>query len=402
MSRQSAALKIPEFVSMLALMVSIVALSIDAMLPAMAEIGADLGLSNPNSVQLVVSIMFLGLAVGQVFAGPLSDSYGRKPVIYGGYLIFGFGCVLSMLAESFAIMLAGRFLQGLGASAPRIVSVALVRDGYEGSAMARIMSIVAAIFIFVPTIAPAIGQAVLLLMNWRAIFALLLVTALFGFMWFAVRQPETLPPQARRPFSLPDIMAGALEVMQHRAVMGYTMVMGVTLGAFIGYLSSAQQVFQGVFGTGQWFVVYFGAASLAIGSASVFNARLVVGRGMSYMTTGALVAVSAASLCYLPLVVLFSGVPPLWTFMVWLLLSMFCHGVVGGNLNAMAMESIGHLAGLGAAVVGTVSALIALPVGWSIGAVFDGTVAPLVLGFAATGLLSVFLIRWTEHQPAPA
>ena len=384
---------------MLALMVSIVALSIDAMLPAMAEIGADLGLSNPNSVQLVVSTMFLGLAVGQVFAGPLSDSYGRKPVIYCGYVIFVLGCLLSMLAENFAIMLAGRFLQGLGAAAPRIVSVALVRDGYEGSAMARIMSIVAAIFIFVPTIAPAIGQAVLLVMNWRAIFALLLVTALVGFAWFAVRQPETLSPDLRRPFSLPAIAVGAMEVMRHRTVVGYTMVLGVMLGAFIGYLSSAQQVFQGVFGTGQWFVVYFGAASLAIGAASVFNARLVVVRGMSYMTIRALVAVSVASLSYLPLIVLAAGVPPLWTFMTWLLISMFCHGILFGNLNAMAMESIGHLAGLGAAVIGTVSALIALPVGWSIGAAFDDTVAPLVVGFAATGVLSVILLRWAERQP---
>ena len=184
--------------------------------------------------------------------------------------------------------------------------------------------------------------------------------------------------------------------------MGYTMVLGVMLGAFIGYLSSAQQVFQGVFGTGQSFVLYFGAASLAIGAASVFNARLVVGRGMSYMTTRALVAVTAVSLCYLPAVILAGGVPPLWTFMAWLLVCMFCHGILFGNLNAMAMEVIGHLAGLGAAVVGTFSALIALPVGWSIGAAFDDTIAPLVVGFAVTGALSVYLIRWTERQPNTA
>jgi DHA1 family bicyclomycin/chloramphenicol resistance-like MFS transporter len=370
-SHRSAPLKIPEFVSMLALMGSIVALSIDAMLPALAAIGGDLGLDNPNDAQLVVSVMFLGLAVGQVFAGPLSDSFGRKPVIYVGYLIFVFGCVLSMLAESFAIMLAGRFLQGLGASAPRIVSVALVRDGYEGSAMARIMSIVAAIFIFVPTIAPAIGQAVLLVLHWRAIFALLLVTALVAFVWFAIRQPETLALEARRPFSLSDIAAGTRDVLGHRQVIGYTIALGIMLGAFIGYLSSAQQVFQVAFSTGQWFVFYFGVASLAIGSASVFNARVVVRKGMSYMTSRAL------------------------------LLSMFCHGILFGNFNSLAMEPIGHIAGLGAAVVGSLSTLIALPLGWSIGAAFDGTLQPLVAGFAITGTLGILVTRWTEKRLEP-
>jgi DHA1 family bicyclomycin/chloramphenicol resistance-like MFS transporter len=395
-------LKIPEFVSLLALMGSIVALSIDAMLPALAEIGGDLALHNPNDAQLIVSVMFLGVAVGQVFAGPLSDSFGRKPVIYIGYIIFILGCVLSMLADSFAVMLAGRFLQGLGASAPRIVSVALVRDGYEGSAMARIMSIVAAIFIFVPIIAPAIGQAVLLFLHWRAIFALLLVTALLAFVWFAVRQPETLAPEARRPFALSDIATGTRDVLGRRQVLGYTIALGIMLGAFIGYLSSAQQVFQVVFSTGNWFAFYFGVASLAIGSASVFNARLVVRKGMPYMTSRALVVVTVVSALYFPVVVLCDGVPPLWSFMVWLLLGMFCHGILFGNFNSLAMEPIGHVAGLGAAVVGSLSTLIALPLGWSIGAAFDGTLQPLVAGFAMTGTLGIVVTRWTERTPVAA
>ena len=402
MSKRAAPLKIPEFVCLLALMGSIVALSIDAVLPALAEIGGDLALDNPNDAQLIVSIMFLGLAVGQVFAGPLSDSFGRKPVIYVGYIIFILGCVLSMLAESFAVMLAGRFLQGLGASAPRTVSVALVRDGYEGSAMARIMSIVAAIFIFVPTIAPAIGQAVLLFLHWRAIFALLLVTALVAFAWFAVRQPETLVPEARRPFALSDIATGTRDVLGRRQVLGYTIALGIMLGAFIGYLSSAQQVFQVVFSKGNWFAFYFGVASLAIGSASVFNARVVVRKGMSYMTSRALVVVTVVSALYLPVVVLCDGVPPLWSFMVWLLLSMFCHGILFGNFNSLAMEPIGHIAGLGAAVVGSLSTLIALPLGWSIGAAFDGTLQPLVAGFAMTGTLAIVVTRWTERTPVAA
>ena len=201
-------LGMPEFVTMLAMMISILALSIDVMLPVLDRIGAELGVVDVNDTQLIVSGMFLGFAAGQIIAGPLSDSFGRKPVIYGGYAVFIAGCVMSMTAASFEIMLAGRVLQGLGAAAPRIVSLALVRDGYEGRAMARIMSIVMGAFILVPAIAPSIGEAILLVSGWRAIFALLLVMALIATVWFAARQPETLPATQRRKFSLANIAGG--------------------------------------------------------------------------------------------------------------------------------------------------------------------------------------------------
>ena len=193
MKAPTKALSIPEFVTLLAAMISILALSIDAMLPALDQIGTDLGVSDANDTQLIVSGMFLGFAAGQIAAGPLSDSFGRKPVIYVGYVIFIAGCIMSMTATVFEVMLAGRVLQGLGAAAPRIVSLALVRDGYEGRAMARIMSIVMAIFILVPAIAPSVGEAVLLVADWRAIFGLLLLMAIIASVWFAARQPEARP-----------------------------------------------------------------------------------------------------------------------------------------------------------------------------------------------------------------
>jgi DHA1 family bicyclomycin/chloramphenicol resistance-like MFS transporter len=189
---------IGEFVARTALMISLVALSIDAMLPALQEIGADLGVQHENDAQLVISALFLGLAVGMLVYGPISDSTGRKLPIYVGYSLFVLGCLLSATATSFPMMLAGRFLQGLGAAGPRIVMVALVRDGYEGRAMARIMSLVMAVFILVPALAPAIGQGILLVAHWRAIFGVLLGLALVSTIWFAYRQPESLTP-ARRP-----------------------------------------------------------------------------------------------------------------------------------------------------------------------------------------------------------
>lgn len=390
-------LSVPEFVTLLAMMTSILALSIDAILPALGDIARELELANDNDAQLVVSAMFLGFAIGQIIAGPLADSFGRKPIIYVGYVVFILGCILSLFASNFAVMLLGRVLQGLGAAAPRIVGIALVRDCYEGRAMAQIMSIVMAIFILVPAIAPAIGQGILLFATWRAIFLLLLVMAVIAFLWFMLRQPETLPKEAQRPFSFEAIARGIREIAGYRAVTGYTLAAGVVFGAFLGYLNSAQQVFQTAYDTGQWFAVYFGGAALSIGAASVFNSRYVMQLGMRYLTWWSLIVLTTASFVFAQVVFAFGGVPPLWLFMVWLLTAFFGIGILFGNLNALAMEPIGHMAGLGAAAIGSVSTFISLPLGWAIGASFNGTVTPLVLGFAVLGAASLAVMLWTER-----
>ncbi|MCK5621972.1 MAG: MFS transporter, partial [Alphaproteobacteria bacterium] len=207
---------IGEFVARTALMISLVALSIDAMLPALQEIGADLGVQRDNNAQLAISALFLGLAVGQMIYGPISDSTGRKPPIYFGFALFILGCLLSATATSFPIMLAGRFLQGLGAAGPRIVMIALVRDQYAGRAMARIMSLVMAVFILVPALAPGIGQGILLVAHWRAIFVVFLALALVSLVWFALRQPETLTAGLRAPFSVLRIARAIHETCTHR------------------------------------------------------------------------------------------------------------------------------------------------------------------------------------------
>ncbi len=391
-------LSMPEFVSLLAFMISILALSIDAMLPALGLIAVDLQLDDPNQAQLVITAMFLGFAIGQIVAGPLSDCYGRKPVIYGGYVIFILGCLLSMISVSFETMLVGRVMQGLGAAAPRIVGIALVRDGYEGRAMARIMSIVMAIFILVPAIAPAVGQLILLVAPWRAIFAMLLCVALLAFFWFALRQPETLALEKRRVFSFKALFAGIAEALSYRAMAGYTFASGIVFGAFVGYLSSAQQLFQTTYGVGEWFALYFGVAALAIGASSIFNSRLVVRMGMRYMTWRGLMGLTFVSILFAGLVVAFDGIPPLWTFMVWLLLTFFCIGILFGNFSALAMEPVGHMAGLGAAITGSLSTFISLPLGWAVGAAYDGTLYSITFGFLILGTLSIAVMWWTERS----
>ena len=399
MTPRSKPLPFVEFVILLATMVSIVALATDVMLPALAIMGRDLGVADPNDTQLVISSLFLGFAAGQVVAGPVSDSIGRKPVIYVGYLVFIAGCLLSVFATSLSVMLAGRVLQGLGAACPRIVTIALVRDGYQGRAMARIMSIVMAVFIIVPAIAPAVGQGVIAVAGWRATFVLLLGLSIISFVWFAARQPETLPRGARRAFSLANIVAGTKEACRHRVAVGYTLGAGCVFGAFLGYLSTAQQIFQISFGAGPLFPLYFGVAALAFGAASMLNSKLVMRYGMRFLTWRSLIGATAVSAGFLVPVAMTGGVPPLWLFMVWLLANFFCIGIMYGNFNALAMEPLGHMAGLGAAMIGSTSTFIALPLGWAVGQSFDGGVFPLVAGFALLGLAALVAMVWAERQP---
>jgi DHA1 family bicyclomycin/chloramphenicol resistance-like MFS transporter len=396
MRRPKKAISFVEFVALMAMMTALPAMSIDAMLPALLEIGLDLGVERANDGQLVISLLFLGMAVGQMFYGPLSDSIGRKPTIYIGFGLYAGGCLLSMLTASFQVMLVGRILQGWGIAAPRVVIVSMVRDQYSGRAMARVMSFVMAVFILVPVVAPAFGQTVLLVAHWRAIFGIYLLLALVIGAWFAWRQPETLLPNRRIPFSLVRIGRAIREVVALRTAFGYTVTAGLVSGAFVGYLNSAQQVFQEQYGLGQLFPLYFAILALSLGSASMVNARLVLRFGMRALSFRALQSNIALSVIVLGIAVIMAGRPPLWLLTFYFLLTFFGVGILFGNLNALAMEPLGHIAGVGAAVVGSLSTFISLLLGTLIGQSYNGTVLPLVGGFAILSITAMGVMRWVE------
>lgn len=310
--------------------------------------------------------------------------------------MFVLGCLLSVAATSFPVMLAGRFLQGLGAAGPRIVMIALVRDGYEGRAMARIMSLVMAVFILVPALAPGIGQGILLVAHWRGIFVVLLALALVSLVWFAYRQPETLAANRRAPFSMLRIGRAIHETCTHRTSFGYTIAAGLIFGAFIGFLNSAQQIFQGQYGLGKLFPLYFAVLALSIGGASLVNARLVVRFGMRRLSGLALTVLSGLSLVFFAVAWSAAGNPPLWALMAYLMAAFFCIGILFGNFNALAMDPLGHIAGVAASVVGSLTTFISLLLGLAIGLAYDGTVLPLAGGFAALGIASIAVMRFVE------
>ena len=385
-----------EFVIIISMMMALTALSIDAMLPALGQIGKELNVANPNSRQLIVSLIFFGLAIGQLFFGPLSDSIGRKRAIYIGYVIFVFGAFISLLSTSFLIMLLGRTLQGVGVSAPRAVSMALVRDRYEGRKMARVMSFASTVFILIPMIAPSIGQGVLSVAGWRSIFGMLIAFAFITLLGFAIRIPETLPLEKRTPFSLKRIANSVIEILKTRSALGYTITIGLVQGAFLGYLNSSQQIFQEQYALGERFPLYFSTVALSLGLASLLNARFVMLYGMRALVRWALGLILGLGSLFFFIALAMGGLPPLWLLMAYLMISFFGVGILFGNVNALAMQPLGHLAGLGAALVGSLSTLISMLLGMLIGQSYDETILPLVIGLTVLSGMAIFANRWAS------
>lgn len=396
--RAGPTLPFAEFVALMAAMMALIALAIDAILPALGEIGTDLRVASANDTQLLISLIFIGMALGQLIYGPLSDSVGRKPAVLIGMGIFVLGCLLSALATDFETMLLGRLLQGIGVGAPRTISIALVRDLYQGAAMARVVSFTMTVFIMVPMIAPALGQGILWVADWRAIFMVILALGVMLLLWFMLRQPETLPPERRLPFSLRQVGLGMREIFSNRIALGYTLASGIVFGAFLAYLSTVQQVFQQQYALGDGFALVFAGLSLAIGAASYVNARLVMRLGMQRMSRQALLVICGSSIAFFVLAHGADGHPPLWWLLSYYSLVLFCTGILFGNMNALAMEPLGHIAGIGAAVVGSLSTLISAPLGIGIARAYAGGVEPLVLGYAGCGVVALLVMGWAEGK----
>jgi MFS transporter, DHA1 family, multidrug resistance protein len=385
-----------EFVALVAILMAIMAMSIDSMLPAMGIIATELGAPEPNDRQLILSMLFGGLTIGLLFYGPLSDAIGRRRALVLGLVLFVAGSLLCALATSFPMLLAGRLLQGFGAAGPRIVSVAMVRDLHQGRAMARIMSIAMSIFILVPVFAPAIGQGVLLVGSWRVIFAGLAVMGLIAFIWFVARQPETLSEHRRKPFTPGGLWRAVVEVAKNRVTLGYIFATGCIFGAFVGYLNSTQQIFAEAYGLGAAFPLYFGSLALAFGGASLLNAQLVMKFGMQYLSMRAGVALSVIAVALMVTELALGGLPPLWLFMGACGAIFFCAAILFGNYNALAMEPMGHIAGSASAIIGTATTGLSLLIGTVIGQAYDGTALPVAIGFAVMGMGAVAAQAWAE------
>ena len=384
-------LPLPEFIALLAMMFAMTAFSIDAMLPAMPEIAAELSPEAPNKAQLIITSFVFGMGLGTFLTGPLSDALGRRRVIIGGVVLYCFGAALAWAAPTLELVLAARVLQGLGVAGPRVAAMALVRDLYSGRQMARIVSFTMMIFTLVPAVAPLLGSFIIAGFGWRGIFPAFVVFALIATTWFWARQAETLPVRSRRPLRFGTLIAAVKEILTHRLVLMVIAVMTLAFASLFGVLSSTQQVFDQRFGLAESFPRWFAVIALVSGLASVLNARLVVRLGMRWMVTttfafqtvnsGILVLVFAMG--WLPESVTF------WAYLYWTITVFFMAGLTIGNLNALALEPMGHIAGTAASLVTALATVLSVLVAAPIGLAFDGTPVPLMAGVFVCATLAL-------------
>lgn len=382
-----------EFIILMAALTAMVALTIDSILPALGVIADDLKLQHANERQLVISIILMSLAVGQYIYGPISDSVGRKPIVILGLSLFLIGSGLCYTADSFNNLLVGRFIQGFGTAAANNVALAIVRDKFVGDDMAHIMSIVMAVFMAVPIIAPSMGQVVLLYATWREIFLLLIVLALALFAWFMLRQTETLPKEKRRPFKVSTLTAAFKEILQSKVTIVFMLISGIVFGAFITFLNSSQQLIQEDYQTGHYYVLYFAMLALAFVFASLLNSKYVLKVGARKMSRYALIAMLGNALLFVIPCYFYQGFPPFAWFMVYMFCSCFTIGLLMGNLNAQALEPLGHMAGTGAAFVSGTSTLIASSLGAILGLQYAGNVYLFIMTFIAASSVCLLLMQ---------
>ncbi|MBX2827357.1 MAG: multidrug effflux MFS transporter [Flavobacteriaceae bacterium] len=381
-----------EFVALMASLMSVVALAVDALLPALDVIGIAIGTQHAVDNQLLIIMIFLGLGIGPLLFGPMSDSVGRKPSVYLGFVVFLIASAICVYAESLEVMVAGRILQGVGLSAPRTICIAIIRDIYSGDYMARIMSFVTVVFLLVPIVAPALGKWILDHYNWETIFYVQAVISIIIGIWFWVRQPETLEINKRIPFTFNRFSLALKEILQHKQTMGYTIISGFVVGSFMVYLSASQQIFDMQYGLKEEFPYIFAGLAIAIGSAIFLNGTLVLRLGMRKLVTTALFAFFAISLAY---VLLFNSGenPDIVILVVFFALQFFAIGFIFGNLRALAMEPVGHIAGIAAAITGLISTLMAVPISTFVGRFLETSTLPVFIGFAICSGISI-LVLW--------
>jgi len=382
-----------EFVALMAALMSIAALALDALLPALDIIGNAVGVTNPAHNQLLITLFFLGLGTGPLLFGPISDSIGRKPVVYMGFGLFIFASLLCVYSQSLELMITGRILQGVSLSAPRTISIAMIRDKYSGDYMARVMSFVTVVFILVPIIAPAMGKWILDFYGWEAIFHVQVLFGILVSVWFWRRQPETLIPRNRTSFRGSVFVSGYKELLNYRQTMLFTLIWGFITGSFLVYLSTAQQIFQEQYALKESFPYIFAALAITIGTATLLNGTLVLRYGMLRLVTVSMSAYVLISLLYIALFAS-SGNPSFGILLIFFALQFFAVGFLFGNLRALAMEPVGHIAGIGAAITGFIATIMGVAISTYIGQFVIESVLPMFIGFLVCGLISFMVLAY--------
>ncbi len=384
----------PEFIALVAALMALNALAIDVMLPALPYMGQALGISSENERQFVISSYMLGMGIAVLGFGPLTDRFGRRAPLLVGIGLYIIAALAAVFAPNFAILLALRFIQGMGAASVRVIATAVVRDRYSGREMAEVMSLTFMVFMAIPIVAPGIGQVILLVGDWHNIFIFMGLLAAAFWLWTFFRLPETLPIDQRRPLSFGAVVKGFVIVFTNRVAFAYGLAGTFLFGALFGFISSSQQIYVDIYGLGVYFPVAFAAMAGLMAVSSFTNSRIVGRFGMRRISHGAMLTYTLFSAIWVAFAL--SGFLPLWLFFSLLAIIMFCFGWSASNMNSLSMEPLGEVAGTAAAVFGFIQTVGGALIGSYIGQLFDGTTVPVATGYLSMGALALICILVAE------
>lgn len=383
-----------ELIAMVGGLMALNALSIDILLPALGEMGGDLGAPG-NNRQLVITAYVFGFGLAQLGFGPLADALGRRLTLLfalAGYLA---ATILCLMSQDIVWMIVARALQGVAAAATRVVAVAVVRDLVSGRRMAEIMSFAMTVFMVAPILAPSIGQGILLIGPWQAIFAFLFVMAVGLGVWMFIRLPETLRAEHRIRLSIPSAIENYRLVLTERVSAGYIVAAGLIFGALFAFIATSEQVLAELYGLEEYFALAFGGVAVGLAAANILNARIVHRLGMRRISHTAVVVFLGLNIVHLSIALM--GQPPFWIYFSLLTASLLMFAWMGANFSALVMEPAGERAGTAAALYGGVTSMSGATLGSIIGQTYDGTVVPLITGFVILGALSLAAVVWTER-----
>ena len=375
-----------ELVAMLAALMAMNAAAIDVYIPALQSIGDTLGVTDINRRQFIISAYLIGFGAAQIVYGPLSDRFGRKPILYAGLGIYIVAAGAAMIAPTFEVLLLLRLVEGVGAAATRVMAVAIARDCFQGRQMAKVMSLVLTVFLVMPIFAPNIGAAIMVYSDWHGLSLFLFLFGLSVLVWVALRLPETLADENRRPLRARPVLAAFRMVVTNRSAFAYTIATGLIFASLFAFISQAEQIYTGIYGLGAAFTLYFSMIAIFMSASSFTNSTLVERFGMRMLSHGALVGYFVVNLLHLALAAWFGGATPLWLFM-GLMVPAFClFGFIGTNFNALAMEPLGKVAGTASSVLGSMQTLGGSIIGGVVGYLYDGSLIPLLAGFTLLAL----------------
>ncbi|HET6522885.1 multidrug effflux MFS transporter [Sphingopyxis sp.] len=384
-----------EFIGMMAAIMSIYALGVDMMLPALPEMAASLKITEQNDQQWIITAFLIGFGIGQLFMGPLADRFGRRPVMLGSLLFFAVICGASTLAYDLPTIVITRMLQGFATAAARVVTISIIRDRFSGSQMARVISLIFIVYLAVPVLAPPLGQLVIAVAPWQSIFVALSVYALLIFAWGAVRLRETLNPKDVRHISVSELTSAARFILRDRHFVAYTLAATLLIGSMIGFISSAQQIFSDVFHAGHYFTIALAGISLFMAAAAFLNSRIVVRLGARRVSHTALIVMVVA--CGVHLALVMGGVETLPTFLILQSFIMFFYALASGNFNALCMEPVGHIAGAASSIQGFLQTVGGAAIGIIIGQSYNHSTLPIAAGYLCLSLLALGVVLIAER-----